>query len=100
MDAAIAPPAPSDTRTGDIELPVHIDDLAIDGTPPSVGDIVDIKMGGTVTRVVNDIAWVQPTDLNNKPIPDVPLERNDEMSELDRTYNMSMQTKGGTDAGY
>lgn len=99
MDSAVTPAATTDVRTSDIELPVMQDDLAIDGTPPAVGDMVDIKVGGKVSRVVNGIAWVQPDSIQNKPIPEVPMERNDSMDELDRAYQMSQQTKG-TDANY
>lgn len=98
-DAAISPDQATDTRTSEVELPCYVDDLMIDGTAPEVGDVVDVKVGATITRVVNGIAWLKPTDIENKPLPETPMEPSDDLSELDRAYNMSMQTRGTPDAG-
>jgi hypothetical protein len=102
MDAAISPDQATDTRTGDVELPCDIDDLTIDGTQPEVGDSVDIAVGGTITRLVNGIAWIKPNEIQHKPIPETPMEKNDDLSELDRLYNMSKQGGGmsADTAGY
>jgi hypothetical protein len=94
MDAAISP-GPSDTRTDQVELPCHVDDVAIDGIPPETGDTVEVTLKANVTRVVNDIAWLEPVSLNNKPLPEVPMEKNDDLSELDRQYELSKTTTGG-----
>lgn len=93
-DVAISPDQATDSRTSEVELPCDVDDLMIDGTSPEVGDTVDVKVGATITRVVNGIAWLKPTDIQNKPLPETPLQKNDDLAELDRAYNMSMQTRG------
>ena len=98
MDSAITPAAPSDTRTDQVELPCHVDDVAIDGTPPEVGDTVEVTLKANVTRVINSIAWLEPVSLNNKPLPEVPMEKNDDLSELDRQYALSQQNQGGGSA--
>jgi hypothetical protein len=93
-DAAISPDQATDTRTSEVELPCSVDDLMIDGTAPEVGDTVDVKVGATITRVVNGIAWLKPTKIQNKPLPETPMEPADDLSELDRTYQMSKQSRG------
>jgi len=100
-ETAISPDQATDTRTSEVELPCSVDDLMIDGTTPEVGDTVDVKVGATITRVINGIAWLKPTDIQNKPLPETPMEPADDLSELDRAYNMSMQTRdAGESAGY
>src|SRR4029453_15038914 len=100
-DTAISPDQATDTRTSEVELPCSVDDLMIDGTAPDVGDTVDVKVGATITRVVNGIALVKPTGNQNKPLPENPMEPADDLSELDRTYQMSMATRNaGAGGGY
>jgi hypothetical protein len=99
-DAAISPDQATDTRTSEVELPCDVDDLMIDGTAPEVGDNVDVKVGATITRVVNGIAWLKPINIQNKPLPETPMEPSDDLSELDRAYQMSMATRNAGDTGY
>ena len=40
----------------DTEIPVRLDSLEADGTRPSVGDQVDVKISGTVKSIENDCA--------------------------------------------
>jgi hypothetical protein len=93
MDAAISPTEGADSENGNVELPVEVDSLAVDGVAPEVGDKVDIKVGGTVTRVVNNIAYVKPEDINGTAMPKPPLETSSDVDELDRLYNMSQSGK-------
>ena len=76
-------------------MPCHVDDVAIDEFPPEVGDTVEVSLKANVTRVINSIAWLEPVSLNNKPLPEVPMEKNDDLAEMDRAYQMSQQTQGG-----
>lgn len=41
--------------------------LAIDGTPPAVGDEVDYTTKGKVARVEGDKAYITPTEVNGEP---------------------------------
>ena len=100
-DPSISPDQASDTQTSEVELPISVDDLAIDGVAPEPGDRVNVEMSATVTRVINAIAWLKPTELEHKPLPDTPIEKDPDMSELDRAYNMSRQTgTTSSDSGY
>jgi hypothetical protein len=51
------------------DLPVDIGTLELDGTRPEVGDKVDIKVGGTITKIVNKTAFVSPETCNDQPMP-------------------------------
>src|SRR5476649_1816218 len=59
-------PSNGDTQ-GD--LPVTLDTLSIDGTPPAQGDQVDVKVTGTISKVVNGTAWIKPAMVNGQPMP-------------------------------
>jgi|GEM_PF-2735804 len=41
--------------------------LAIDGTPPEVGDEVEYTVKGKVSRVEEGETYVQPTTINDQP---------------------------------
>lgn len=100
-DPSISPDQAADVQTSEVELPISVDDLAIDGIAPEPGDRVDVDMSATVTRVINGIAWLKPTELEHKPLPETPIEKDDDLSELDRAYNMSRQTgMTSSDVGY
>lgn len=92
MDSSIAPDEAegSDTMSGNIELPVDIATVQIDGTAPAVGDKVDLRVSGTVTRVVNELAYVQPEEINDKPM-EPGLKPDPNVSEMDRLARMSKQ---------
>lgn len=98
-DSAISPSDASDTQNDDVELPVDIDLITIDATQPEVGDMVDLKVGGKITRLVNGVAYVKPDTINNQPMPKTPLEPNPQVSEMDRLEQLS-QTSGGMNDDY
>ena len=53
------------------ELPVALDALATsDGTTPSVGDDVEVKVQGKVSSINGDCAYVTPETCNGQPVPD------------------------------
>lgn len=91
MDTSVSPDAPIDEASDNVEFPVSVDTLMVGGTAPSVGDTVDVKVGGTVTRVVNKIAYVKPDTVNDQPLPAPPLEPNPQVNEMDRLRNLSKQ---------
>ena len=61
----------SGTSDGDTQgdLPVSLDTLTVDGTNPSVGDPIDLKVSGKVTKIVNKTVWVSPEMVNDQPMP-------------------------------
>lgn len=93
MDDTISPSAESDVQTDNVELPVNIDTLTIDGTEPAIGDQVKVVVKGSVTRVVNKVAYVKPETLNDQPMEASILEPDPMESEQNRLRNLS-QTVG------
>lgn len=65
----------------DGSLVVAIDTLEIDGVRPKVGDSVDLKVSGSITKLVNDTATVQPDTINDVPIPPNPNVTDNEEQE-------------------
>lgn len=63
--------APQETSSG-VEIQADVDGLSIDGTAPSVGDHVDVKVGGTVSKVVNGVATIAAETVNDTPMPAPP----------------------------
>lgn len=78
MDSTIDP-EPKESAV-DNELPVLLETLALDGMRPKVGDQVDVKVSGTILKIVNEMAIVRPEMANDQPIPQEPPEN--EMDDL------------------
>lgn len=100
MDSAISPDSATDSEGGDIELPVEVDTLAIDGVAPEVGDMIDAKVSGPVTRIVNNIAYFRPQQVNDTAIPQAPLQTNPMVDEEDRLDRMSHSVGMGSGSTY
>jgi hypothetical protein len=84
-----------DETSSDMELCVPVDTLAIDGTRPEVGDSVDVKVGGSITRLVNDNAYVKVETVNGTPLPKPPLKPNPNVDEMSRLETLSKQYDQG-----
>lgn len=56
-------------EAGNDDLPVSLGTLEIEGTQPKVGDSVDLKVSGTVSKIVNDTAFVNVISINDQPMP-------------------------------
>jgi len=54
-------------QVGD-ELPVKLDTLYVGGQRPEVGDMVDVKVSGTVSRIVDDCCYVTVETANDEEI--------------------------------
>ena len=52
------------------ELPVKLDTLQVDGVRPKVDDHVEVKVGGTITHIVDDCAYVKVETANDEPTED------------------------------
>jgi hypothetical protein len=65
MDSSIDAP---EEGTSD-DLPVSVATLEIDGLRPSVGDPVDLKVSGSITKIVDETAFVRPDTINDQPMP-------------------------------
>jgi len=64
MDSSIDAP---EEGTSD-DLPVAIGTLEIDGLRPKVGDPVDLKVSGSITKIVDETAFVKPDTVNDQPM--------------------------------
>ncbi len=98
MDDSINPGSGSDKMTTDVELPVEIATLSIDGTAPAVGDPVKLIVRGNVTRVVNDTAYVKPEYINDQPMKPA-LDADPMLAEEERLRRLS-ETTDETVNGY
>jgi hypothetical protein len=89
MDDTISPSAESDVQTDNVEIPVSVDTLTIDGTEPVIGDQVKVVIKGPVTRVVNRVAYVKPDTVNDQPMAASVLDPDPMESEKDRLRTLS-----------
>jgi hypothetical protein len=70
MDASMPTPeneSEEPIMVGD-ELPVKLDTLMVGGQRPDVGDMVDVKVSGTVSRIVDDCCYVRVESANDEEI--------------------------------
>lgn len=89
MDDTVTQSADSDVQSDNVELPVSIDTLTIDGTEPSIGDEVKLVVRGPVTRVVNKVAYVKPAMVNDQPMPASVLDPDPMEDEKNRLRQLS-----------
>lgn len=68
-------------KAGD-ELPVKMDTLSIDGSDPEVGDDVEVKVKGRVSRIRDDCCYVEIQTANDEPIEN-PAKQPEDMGEAD-----------------
>ena len=88
MDSSVSPENPETDRD---DLPVDIGTLEIDGVRPAVGDIVKLKVGGTISKIVNEVAWVTPETVNDAPLPaETPDATDDELMESAQAHDSAM----------
>jgi hypothetical protein len=93
MDASMPTGPTSDEnepiQIGD-ELPVKIDTLMVGGERPSVGDDVEVKVSGTVSRIIDDCCYVKLETANDEPI-ETPQGDQEEQQDLDQQSAMADQ---------
>ncbi len=73
----------------DTEIPVRLDSLEADGTRPSVGDQVDVKISGTVKSIKNDCAYVQCDQVNDTDLEEILAEHQDQGGDDDMMRKMA-----------
>jgi hypothetical protein len=95
MDDSISPDTASDSLSYGAELPVPIDRLSIGGADPDVGDPVTFKVGGAVTRVVNETVYVRLETINDAPIEAPVVEPDPAVSEEERLRQLSQTVDRG-----
>ncbi len=78
------------------DLAVEIGTLEIDGVRPAVGDTVSLKVKGSISKIVNDTAWVTPETVNDLPIPaGTPEASDDELMKSAMAHDTAMGVAGG-----
>ncbi len=85
------------TEAGPEDLCVSLPTLEIDGVRPAVGDTVNLKVDGSVSKIVNDCAWVTPSTINGQPIPEgMPDANDDQLMQSAMAHDqMSASSMGG-----
>ena len=85
----------------DTEIPVKLDSLEADGTRPSVGDSVDVKISGTVKSIENDCAYVVCDQINDTDIDEILAEHGnqDEDAMMERLTSQADQANASGMSG-
>jgi hypothetical protein len=98
------PEGGQDLLQPDTEIPVKIDSLEADGTRPSVGDEVTVKITGTVKSIENDCVYVLPEQVNDTDLDEILAEEGsqNEDSMMQRLTSQAdqMGTPMGGGGGY
>ncbi len=66
----IAPDSPESPATSAADaIAVPLSSLSVDGTPPAVGDEVELTAKGRVVSIDGDKAMIEVTTINDVPVP-------------------------------
>lgn len=88
----------------DTDIPVRLDSLEADGTRPSVGDQVTIKIDGTVKSIKDDCAYISPDKVNDTDLEEILAEHENQdedglMERLTAQADQAGTPIGGGDYG-
>lgn len=80
-----------ETESSQGDLAVDVDTLVIDGVRPKAGDPVDLKVSGTIRKLVDNTAFITPTTINDQPMPEKPqaTEEEDLMAKANELDSMA-----------
>lgn len=92
------PEGGSDVIGLDDEIPVNIDSLEADGVRPSMGDIVTLRVEGTVKRIENDCVYVTPEKINDDDLSTL-LAENGNQDEDAMMERMTREADAGNMSG-
>jgi hypothetical protein len=95
----------SDLLQPETEIPCRLDSLEADGTRPSVGDEVTLKIIGTVKSIKDDCAYIQPEQINDTDLEEILAEHGGQdedamMERMTRQADMGQMGMGGGGGGY
>ena len=54
------------------EVTASLKSLEAGGTPPAIGDEVELTVKGTVRRIEGDVACIEPSEVNGEPAQPTP----------------------------
>jgi hypothetical protein len=78
------------------ELPVKLDTLEVGGERPEVDDQVEVTVGGRISRIVDDCAYVKVETANHEEIETKPMAQEEEdLGALSRQADMMGTPIGG-----
>jgi hypothetical protein len=83
----------------DTEIPVKLDSLEADGTRPSVGDEVTVKIIGTVKSIENDCCYVVPEQINDTDLDEILAEHGNQNEDSMMQRLTSQADQMGTPLG-
>jgi hypothetical protein len=94
------PEAEPDLLQPETEIPVRLDSLEADGTRPSVGDEVKVKIVGTVKSIKDDCAYILPEQINDTDLEEILAEHGNQdedalMERMTRQADMGQMPGGG-----
>jgi hypothetical protein len=75
------------------DLAVAVGTLEIEGVRPKVGDTVDLKVTGTIRKLVDETAFVSPSTINDQPMPPK-VQATDEEELMAQAQRMDATTVG------
>lgn len=78
------------------ELPVKLDTMMVGGERPEVDDQVEVTVGGRISRIVDDCAYVKVETANNEEIETKPAEQEEgDLDLLSQQMDVSGPPIGG-----
>jgi hypothetical protein len=79
------------------ELPVKLDTMMVGGERPEVDDMVEVTVGGRITRIVDDCAYVSVETANQEQIetPKGDQREEDNLDQLSRQMDVMGPPVGG-----
>ena len=83
----------------DTEIPVKIDSLEADGTRPSVGDTVTLRIEGTVKSIKDDCVYVNCDAINDTDLEEILAEHGNQNEDSMMERLTSQADMGGTPLG-
>ncbi len=94
------PEGEPDLLQPETEIPVRLDSLEADGTRPSVGDEVKVKIVGTVKSIKDDCAYILPEQINDTDLEEILAEHGNQdedalMERMTRQADMGQMPGGG-----
>ena len=82
-------------QVGD-ELPVKLETMMVGGERPEVDDQVEVTVGGKVSRIIDDCAYVTLETANHEPIEQKkPAQEESDLQDLSRQMDVMGPPVGG-----
>lgn len=78
------------------ELPVKLDTMMVGGERPEVDDQVEVTVGGRVSRIIDDCAYVTLETANHEPIEQKPAAQEEsDLQDMSQQMDVNGPPVGG-----